>query len=240
MPPLQANAPKLPVLHSPYNLILPQGLVVRSVLPDGNVISSRHVSWGSSGRIDLPCPLQSVCQWHALPLHYVELALYVDDTAIIATSGNPTLHFSYLESSLNDFQRWLNEWWIASNVSKSTEIIFARAGRRFIQPRPVTHFVEPIQWVDTTRYLVVILDTRLTWSSPPIRSGRGLLKRWVCWVQCWIGRVISASWRPAVNNLAWLVLTFLNYCDGHRTHVLELLWRLRSWIVTQSIHKEGT
>jgi len=45
--PLQANALQLPVLHSPYNLILPQGSDVRSVLPDGHVISSRHAGWGS-------------------------------------------------------------------------------------------------------------------------------------------------------------------------------------------------
>ena len=37
------------------------------------------------------------------PSHHVELALYADDTLIIAT-----LH-SYLESYLNDFQRWLSE-----------------------------------------------------------------------------------------------------------------------------------
>ena len=47
----------------------------------------------------------------------------------------------------------------------STATIFARAGRRFIQPQPVTLFGEPIEWVDTTRYLGVTLDTRLTWSS---------------------------------------------------------------------------
>ena len=29
---------------------------------------SRHADWGSSGWIDLPCPLQSVCQQHALTL----------------------------------------------------------------------------------------------------------------------------------------------------------------------------
>ena len=46
----------------------------------------------------------------------------------------------------------------------SAAIIFARAGRRFIQPRPVTLLGEPIQWVDTTRHLEVTLDTRLTWS----------------------------------------------------------------------------
>jgi hypothetical protein len=51
------------------------------------------------------------------PSHHVELALYPDDTAIIATSRKPTLLVSYLESYLNDLQRWLSEWRIAINVS---------------------------------------------------------------------------------------------------------------------------
>jgi len=89
---------------------------------------------------------------------------YADDTAIIATSHKPTLLVSYLESYLKDLQRWLSEWRIAINVSKSTAIIFERAGRRFIQARLVKLFGEPIEWVDTTRYLEVTLDTRLTWS----------------------------------------------------------------------------
>jgi hypothetical protein len=38
----------------------------------------------------------------ASPLHHVELALYADDMAIIATSLKPTLLVSYLESYLND------------------------------------------------------------------------------------------------------------------------------------------
>ena len=80
------------------------------------------------------------------PSHHAELALYVDDTAIIATSRKPTLLVSYLESYLNDLQRWLSDWRITINVSKSTVIIFARAGWCFIQPRPVTLFGEPIQW----------------------------------------------------------------------------------------------
>jgi len=98
------------------------------------------------------------------PTHHVELAVYADGTAIIATSCKPTLLVSYLESYLNDLQRWLSEWRIAINVSKSTAIIFALAGRRFIQPRPVTLLGEPIQWFDTTRYLGVTLDKRLNWS----------------------------------------------------------------------------
>jgi len=49
------------------------------------------------------------------PSHHVELALYSDDTAIIATSRKPTLFVSYLESYLNDLQRWLSEWRITIN-----------------------------------------------------------------------------------------------------------------------------
>ena len=93
--------------------------------------------------------------------HHVELALYADDTAIIATSRKPTLLVSYLESYLNDLQRWLSDWRIAINVTKSTAIIFARAGRRFIQPRPLTLFGVPIEWVDTT----LGLGTRVQFSS---------------------------------------------------------------------------
>jgi len=70
--------------------------------------------------------------------HHVELALYADDTAIIATSRKPTLLVGYLESYLNDLQPRLSEWRITINVSKSTAIISARSKRRFIQPRPVT------------------------------------------------------------------------------------------------------
>jgi retron-type reverse transcriptase len=68
------------------------------------------------------------------PSHHVELALYADDTAIIATCRKSKLLIRYLASYLNDLHRWLSEWRIAINVSKSTAIIFARAGRHFIQP----------------------------------------------------------------------------------------------------------
>ena len=66
------------------------------------------------------------------PSHHVDVALYADDTAIIATSRKPTLLVSYLESYVNNIKRWLSEWRIVINVSKSTAIIFALAGRRFV------------------------------------------------------------------------------------------------------------
>jgi len=97
--------------------------------------------------------------------HHVELALYADDAAIIATSRKSTLLVSYLDSYLNDLQRWLSDWRIAINVTKCNDIIFARAGRRFTQSRSLTMFGVPIEWVDTTRHLGMTLETRLAWSS---------------------------------------------------------------------------
>jgi hypothetical protein len=57
------------------------------------------------------------------PSHHVKLALYADDTAIIAMTRKPTLLVSYLGSYLNNLQRWLSEWKIAI-ISKSFAIIF--------------------------------------------------------------------------------------------------------------------
>jgi len=92
------------------------------------------------------------------------LALYAKDMAIITTSHSPTQLVSYLVSYISDLQRWLTEWRIAINAAKSTAIIFARAGRRYIKLQPLTLFGEPIQWVNTSRYIRESQDTQLIWS----------------------------------------------------------------------------
>jgi hypothetical protein len=65
--------------------------------------------------------------------YHVKLAVYADDMVIIGTSGKPTLLFSYLGLYLIELQRWLSEWRIAMNFSKSSAMTFTRACRRFIQ-----------------------------------------------------------------------------------------------------------
>jgi len=84
----------------------------------------------AQGRLISPIHFSLYVNETPSPSHHVD----TDDTAIIATSLKPTLLVSYLESYLNELQRWLSECRIAINVSKSTAINFARAGRRFLQP----------------------------------------------------------------------------------------------------------
>jgi hypothetical protein len=102
------------------------------------------------------------------------------DTAVIATSCQLALLVKYLETYLNDLKRWLSEWRIAINVSKSSAMLFAKTGRRIPKPRTVQLFGEPIEWVDEARFLGVILDKRPTWSKH--RSGENERGRdWEHW-----------------------------------------------------------
>jgi hypothetical protein len=160
------------------------------------------------------------------PAHHIKLALYADDTAVIATSRKPMLLVSYLESYLNDLQWWLSEWRIAINVSKSSAIIFARAGQRFIQPRPVTLFREPIQWVETTRYLGVTLDKRLTW-SPHIDQVRKKTVQRMGMLGPLLNRKSDLSFRNGVLLYKQLIRPMMDYTcptwrSAIRTHVRRL------------------
>jgi hypothetical protein len=85
--------------------------------------------------------------------------------ALVATSRSPSILVGYLEDYLGRLERWLRDLRIAINVSKTTAVLFVKAARRIQKPRAVQFLGEPIQWVETARYLVVTLDTQLTWSA---------------------------------------------------------------------------
>jgi hypothetical protein len=138
----------------------------------------------------------------------------------------PTLLVRYLESYLNDLQRWLSEWRMAINVPKSTAIIFARAGRRFIQPRPVGLFEERIEWVDSTRYLGVTLDTRLMW-SPHIDQVRKRTAKRVGMLGPLLNRKSDLSVRNGVLLYTQLIRPMMDYAcpawrSAARSHVRRL------------------
>jgi retron-type reverse transcriptase len=78
------------------------------------------------------------------PSLHVELALYADDTALIATSRSPLLLVSYLETYLNKLELWIRDWRIVMNVSKGTAVLFAKTKRCIQRPRPVQLSGEPI------------------------------------------------------------------------------------------------
>jgi hypothetical protein len=96
------------------------------------------------------------------PSRHVQLALYAQPTT---TSRSPVLLVTYLETYLSRPESWLQDEWIAINVSKSTTTVCAKTTRCVQIPRTVTFFGQKIQCVETARYHGVTLDTRLTWSA---------------------------------------------------------------------------
>ena len=115
------------------------------------------------------------------PSRHVELALYADKTAVIATSRQPVLLVKYLEAYLSDLQRWLSEWMIAINVSKSSAILFAKTGRRIPKPRAVQLFGEPVEWVKDTRYLGMTAINGSPGQNISIRRERKRRRGWERW-----------------------------------------------------------
>jgi hypothetical protein len=111
------------------------------------------------------------------PSRHVELAQYVDDTALVATSRIPLVLVGYLEACLGRLELWLWDWRIAINVSKSTAVLFVKAARRIQKPRLVQFLGEPIQWVETARYLWLFLDAQLTWSAHVNQVGKKAAQR---------------------------------------------------------------
>lgn len=94
------------------------------------------------------------------PFHHVDLALHTDVMAVVA-NASCQLFGIYL----SDLERNLKEWKVAINFSSNFAMLCVRAGRHMPNPRPLMLFGEPVCWVDTLRCLVVILDTRLNWST---------------------------------------------------------------------------
>ena len=83
--------------------------------------------WAGIAQGGLVSPVLFSLYVHDMPVpsRHVELALYADDTANIATSRKPALLVSYLEAYLSELEQWLREWRII--VSKSNTAL--REGR---------------------------------------------------------------------------------------------------------------
>jgi hypothetical protein len=113
-------------------------------------------------------------------LYLLELAQYADETTVVATSRSPSLLVSYLEAYLGRLKHLLRDWRIAINVANSTAMLYDNTARPIQKPRPVQFLGEPILWVETERYLGVILDTQLTWAAHTNQVGKRQLKDWAC------------------------------------------------------------
>lgn len=117
---------------------------VRAGVPQGSVLSPLLFTLYTS---DIP------------RTHQVEIALFADDTALYTSDRNSNRVCIRLQAALDALGAWFRKWRIEVNPTKSAAVYFSRGNK---SPRPVTLFGEPIPWVQSARYLGVILDSRLS------------------------------------------------------------------------------
>jgi hypothetical protein len=141
---------------------------------------SWHAGWLGPGWTRLHFVVQSVCERHTYTVPPVELAQQADDTALVATSRSSSLLVRYLEAYLGRLELWLRDWRITINVIKSTAMLFVKATRRNQKPRPMQFLGEPIEWVETDRYLGVTLIHSLPSRHTSTRCEIRQLKDWAC------------------------------------------------------------
>jgi hypothetical protein len=113
------------------------------------------------------------------PSRHVELAQYADDTALIATSRNPSFLAGYLAAYLGRLELWLWDCRVAINVSKSTVVPFAKARGASDSPGQCSFSESQQSRSITARCLGVTLDTRLTYLArqPGEKEGSSKTRR---------------------------------------------------------------
>ncbi|GFU95623.1 probable RNA-directed DNA polymerase from transposon X-element [Trichonephila clavipes] len=98
-----------------------------------------------------------------MPTHPQNSAnIYADDTVTLATYKNHNTITLALNNHLYLLQNFFDTWKIKINVDKTVAVLFTR---RKTQPTPPTLYSTQLQWSQSTKYLGLILDKKLTWKQ---------------------------------------------------------------------------
>jgi hypothetical protein len=135
--------------------------------------------WAGVAQGTLVCPVLFSLYVNNIPTPscHVEFVQYADDRTLVATSCSPSILVGYLEAYLGRLKRWLRDQRLAINISNSIAVLSVVAERRIQKSRAVQFLGEPIQCVETARYLEVTLDTQLNLSSHVNQVGKKAVQR---------------------------------------------------------------
>lgn len=122
---------------------------IESGVPQGSVLGpTLYILYTA----DFPTPTSS----------QVTIGTFADDTTVLASSQDPVEASHLLQSHLNRIEKWLKQWKIKANETKSAHITFTT--RRETCP-PVLLNNQPLPQVQEVKYLGLHLDRRLTWAK---------------------------------------------------------------------------
>ncbi|GFW84566.1 probable RNA-directed DNA polymerase from transposon BS [Trichonephila clavipes] len=93
--------------------------------------------------------------------------IYADDTVTLATYKNHNTITIALNNHLKLLETFFDTWKIKINVDKTIAVLFTN---RKTQPTPPTLYSTQLQWSQSTKYLGLTLDKKLTWKQHIIQT----------------------------------------------------------------------
>jgi hypothetical protein len=108
-------------------------------------------------------------------------ATFADDTAIATAHNDPITASQTLQENLNNVQKWLKQWRIKVNETKSVQVTFTLKRGTCPQVAINDNIIDQAQ---EAKYLGVHIDQRLTWRSHILakRKQLGLRSRKMYWI----------------------------------------------------------
>jgi len=98
------------------------------------------------------------------------IGTFADDTVILSRHYDPQIATDRLQEHLNLIQKWLQDWRIKVNETKSTQVIYTL--RRAVSPRVYLNNID-IPRANVAKYLGLHLESKLTWKVHIKKEGDG-------------------------------------------------------------------
>lgn len=92
-----------------------------------------------------------------------DLALFADDTGILATSWRKALAVKRVKEHFEEITKFFHKWKIKTNVNKTELIVFSRKRKEKVQP--ITLENEVIEPKNVVKYLGMYLDSKLSFTE---------------------------------------------------------------------------
>jgi len=154
-------------LPSPFYLII---IIIKSYLENqsfsvrqkNNYSTVQYIKAGVLQFSDLSPILYNIFTTDLLTSNQTLLASIADDTTILKSNKFSDIASQNLQLHLNKIESWAKKWKIKINDEKSTQVNFSLNKREC----PSLKFKnKPIPLHQSTKYLGIILNKRLTWSN---------------------------------------------------------------------------
>ena len=97
---------------------------------------------------------------------HAKISLYADDTVLYISGASPQDLIQKLQEDLNKVENWCKRNHLTINAKKTKVVILGTSKQMCkYKPRPLILNNEPLQYVDSYKYLGVTLDNHLTYNT---------------------------------------------------------------------------